>query len=265
MTKPETIEHAPFIMEDHQSLVRETRRSINAGITSARRKGDNKEAERLEKHLDENGGATGLRIRRRDTVYQKISDPRLLRACDTMRNVAEAMATGQSVIAHAPPPKDPPIEADDMLPAIKNPPRPSDPIDRWRRGVPTMRRVNGRDTPAPCPRTFPPKPVKPVRTMPRQNIAESIYAASRKLQADARRASLWRVWDVALRPLEIERAGLMRSIIIDCISISRACVLAHGDPDSDKKYVPNKRQQSEMRQDLVDTLERAAQYLEGLS
>lgn len=272
MTKPAALELAPFIMEDHQASPKHTRRSINAGIEAAWRKGDTDEADRLEKHLDDNNGATGLRVRRRDTVYQKVSDRRLLRACDTMRNVAEAQSTGRMIVVPPPPEsrEDEEEKRRKELPAIKNPPRPADPIDRWRTGQPTMKRVKRKDGTAvdvkrACPRTFPPKPVKTTRGMPKQYIAEHIYGASKRLQADARRASLWRVWDVALRSLDPELADIMRDIIIDCISMNRACEMVYATPETKKPFKASKRQHDTMRQHLVGVLERAAQYLEEIS
>lgn len=258
-TKPSTPELAPFIMRDHDATPDASERAMRAGIYAAEKKGDVAEAKRLRRHFDANGnvrstGPTGLRFahreRRFDPIDEIITNRRLRHAVDVLRSVAESLATGRHVTVEPyREPADPELTDDERLPPIKNPPNVPDPKNRWTKARRTLDKHGNK---VDCPPTWPPKPVKAVRGMPRQFIAEAIYAAIRKKEGDDRRKVLWRVCLDTFETWGMREA--IWGIIMERRSLRWAC--KYTGLLSDGRHVRI------IKLNLVSALERVAQYLD---
>lgn len=253
MNKPATLELAPFIMDDRQATPGATEQALRDGLTAAQRKGDVLEAKRIENHLGD-AGPTGLRYshrqRRIDPVEELITDRRLRHAAQMLRTAAEGLETGRDVrLEPFKEPKNPPIDPDDNLPSIKNPPSPPDPKNRWTKA---KRTLDAHGNKVDCPPTWPPKPVKPAKGMPKQFIAEAVYAAIRRKEGDDRRKVLWRVALNTFATWPMREA--IWGIIMERRSLGWAC--KHTD------LSVNGRHRRIIKLNLVAALDRVAQHLE---
>lgn len=253
MSKPAPLEVAPFIMRDHHVTPSATEKALREGMEHARYAGDDVEADRIEKHLGD-AGPTGLKYAHRPKTYDPIelliTDPRLKHAADSLRRAAEGVFTGRSVVLESyKPPKDPEVAAEDLLPAIKNPPTPPDPKNRWTTAKRTLD-INGNKVD--CPPTWPPKPVKRGRGMPKQFIAEAIFSAIHTKRDGDRRTRIWRVCLDTFETWRMREA--IWGIIIERRSLTWAC-----------KYTGlaiNGRHKRIVKQNLVAALDRVAQHLD---
>jgi len=253
MNKPAALELAPFIMGDHQSTPEASEQALRDGLTAAQHKGDTAEAARIEKHLGD-AGPTGLRYAHRprsvDPIRDLITDRRLRHAAEALRSAAESISTGRPVsIEPYVAPKDPELSNDDRLPPIKNPPSIPDPKNRWTKA---KRTLDAQGNKVDCPPTWPPKPVKATKGMPKQFIAEAIYQAIHKKRSGDRRTTLWRICLDTFGTWPMREA--IWGIIIERRSLRWAC-----------KYTGlsgNGRDVRIIKLNLVAALDRVAQHLD---
>lgn len=255
---------APFIMDDDQATPAATERALREGLRAARMKGDKAEEARIKGHFNDSesqisdGGPTGLRYAHRprkvDPIHELIADRRLRHAADCLRRCMEAISTGKPVsLEPFKTPPDPKETPEDKLPPIKNPPAVPDPKNRWVKAKRTMTRTkDGRDIKLDCPPTWPPKPVKRVRGMPKQFIAESVFRAIQWKREGDNRTKLWRICLDSFATWEMREA--IWGIIIERRSLTWAC--KHTD------LAPNGRHKRIIKLNLVAALDRVALHLE---